>query len=142
MGAPDQIVVKILNSRTKRHTLYARGEIFEIYRRDDWGRVDSFLAGEQNARPVPKADSPRSNAASFRVTHGSQAVGFLRPKTKKAQQSWACFGGEWTRTTEDRSRGIYSPLQLPLCDTPRMGILLAKGIEPSTIRLQVGRSTN
>ncbi len=29
------------------------------------------------------------------------------------------FGGDWTRTNEDRSRGIYSPLQLPLCDTPR-----------------------
>lgn len=27
-------------------------------------------------------------------------------------------GGGWTRTNGDRSRGIYSPLQLPLCDTP------------------------
>ena len=27
-------------------------------------------------------------------------------------------GGGQTRTGEDRSRGIYSPLQLPLCDTP------------------------
>jgi hypothetical protein len=61
------------------------------------------------------------------------------------------FGGGWTRTSGDRSRGIYSPLQLPLCDTPtKIGRrelslfmrLLAKGIEPSTIRLQVGRSTN
>ncbi len=50
------------------------------------------------------------------------------------------FGGGWTRTNGDRSRGIYSPLQLPLCDTPRE--MLAKGIEPSTIRLQVGSSTN
>ena len=50
-------------------------------------------------------------------------------------------GGDWTRTNEDRSRGIYSPLQLPLCDTPLKG-MLEKGIEPSTIRLQVGRSTN
>ena len=63
------------------------------------------------------------------------------------------IGGDWTRTNGDRSRGIYSPLQLPLCDTPlrkksllRSGIssigkMLAKGLEPSTIRLQVGRST-
>ena len=68
------------------------------------------------------------------------------------------IGGDWTRTNEDRSRGIYSPLQLPLCDTPRkeksnefnqktlfalseFKIMLAKGIEPSTVRLQVGRST-
>lgn len=27
-------------------------------------------------------------------------------------------GGGWTRTSEVRRRGIYSPLQLPLCDTP------------------------
>ena len=29
------------------------------------------------------------------------------------------IGGGVTRTHEDRSRGIYSPLQLPLCDTPQ-----------------------
>ncbi len=55
-------------------------------------------------------------------------------------------GGGVTRTHEVRRRGIYSPLQLPLCDTPENESekkdLLAKGIEPSTIRLQVGRSTN
>lgn len=28
-------------------------------------------------------------------------------------------GGGWTRTNEFRRRGIYSPLQLPLCDTPQ-----------------------
>ncbi len=28
------------------------------------------------------------------------------------------IGGGQTRTGGDRSRGIYSPLQLPLCDTP------------------------
>lgn len=27
-------------------------------------------------------------------------------------------GGGWTRTNEVVRRGIYSPLQLPLCDTP------------------------
>lgn len=27
-------------------------------------------------------------------------------------------GGGWTRTNVVRRRGIYSPLQLPLCDTP------------------------
>jgi len=50
-------------------------------------------------------------------------------------------GGGVTRTHETRRWGIYSPLQLPLCDTPPKD-MLAKGIEPSTIRLQVGRSTN
>ena len=55
--------------------------------------------------------------------------------------NWVCvFGGGQTRTGVDRSRGIYSPLQLPLCDTPVQ--LLEKGIEPSTARLQVGCSTN
>ena len=29
------------------------------------------------------------------------------------------FGGGWTRTNGVVRRGIYSPLQLPLCDTPR-----------------------
>ena len=29
------------------------------------------------------------------------------------------IGGGQTRTGGDRSRWIYSPLQLPLCDTPR-----------------------
>jgi hypothetical protein len=29
------------------------------------------------------------------------------------------YGGGWTRTNGDRSRGIYSPLQLPLCDAPQ-----------------------
>lgn len=29
------------------------------------------------------------------------------------------IGGGWTRTNGARRRGIYSPLQLPLCDTPR-----------------------
>jgi hypothetical protein len=29
------------------------------------------------------------------------------------------FGGSWTRTNEVVRRGIYSPLQLPLCDTPK-----------------------
>jgi hypothetical protein len=53
-------------------------------------------------------------------------------------------GGGVTRTHEDRSRGIYSPLQLPLCDTPeekKEERLLAKGLEPSTVRLQGGCST-
>lgn len=52
------------------------------------------------------------------------------------------FGGGWTRTSGVVRRGIYSPLQLPLCDTP-IGEkkLLAKGIEPSTVRLQGGCST-
>ncbi len=58
------------------------------------------------------------------------------------QRSAFIFGGDWTRTSGDRSRGIYSPLQLPLCDTPIEMGLLAKGLEPSTVRLQVGRSTN
>ena len=40
--------------------------------------------------------------------------------------------------TKVKDREIYSLMQLPLCDTP----MLEKGIEPSTIRLQVGRSTN
>lgn len=48
-------------------------------------------------------------------------------------------GGGWTRTSEGVSRGIYSPLQLPLCDAPLT--LLEKGIEPSTVRLQIGCST-
>tara|TARA_B100000674_G_C37434478_1_gene730980 strand:- start:220 stop:417 length:198 start_codon:yes stop_codon:yes gene_type:complete len=29
------------------------------------------------------------------------------------------IGGSQTRTGGDRSRWIYSPLQLPLCDTPK-----------------------
>lgn len=40
------------------------------------------------------------------------------------------FGSGWTRTNEDVSRGIYSPLQLPLCDAPQK--MLAEGLEPST----------
>jgi hypothetical protein len=51
-------------------------------------------------------------------------------------------GGGWTRTSVVRRRGIYSPLQLPLCDTPvEKERMLAKGLEPSTVRLQGGCST-
>lgn len=50
------------------------------------------------------------------------------------------YGGGWTRTNEVERRGIYSPLQLPLCDTPV--VLLTVGLEPTTIRLQIGRSTS
>lgn len=72
------------------------------------------------------------------------------PETKKpASAGFVIYGGGRTRTAELRRGGIYSPLQLPLCDTPEIvGLkfpwkgMLAKGIEPSTIRLQVGRSTN
>lgn len=53
------------------------------------------------------------------------------------------MGAVGLEPTEVIDRGIYSPLQLPLCDTPQNGVgLLAKGLEPSTIRLQVGRSTS
>lgn len=39
--------------------------------------------------------------------------------------------GCWTRTSGDRSRGIYSPLQLPLCDTPlRSRICWRKELNP------------
>lgn len=51
------------------------------------------------------------------------------------------FGGSWTRTNGDRSRGIYSPLQLPLCDTPEE-MMLAVRLELTTARLQVGCSTS
>ncbi len=52
------------------------------------------------------------------------------------------FGGGVTRTHELRRGGIYSPLQLPLCDTPEnWKKMLAKGLEPSTVRLQGGCST-
>lgn len=40
------------------------------------------------------------------------------------------IGGDWTRTNEDRSRGIYSPLQLPLCDTPRKWVCWRKELNP------------
>ena len=50
------------------------------------------------------------------------------------------FGGGWTRTSESRRRGIYSPLQLPLCETPRREKMLAVGVEPTTYRLQGGCS--
>lgn len=40
------------------------------------------------------------------------------------------FGGGWTRTNGDRSRGIYSPLQLPLCDTPCKKICWRKDLNP------------
>lgn len=49
-------------------------------------------------------------------------------------------GGSWTRTNADRSREIYSLLPLPLGDTPEE--MLTVGIEPTTVRLQVGCSTN
>ena len=40
------------------------------------------------------------------------------PPNKKTRKSGFLFGGGVTRTHEVRRRGIYSPLQLPLCDTP------------------------
>ena len=47
------------------------------------------------------------------------------------------IGGGWTRTNVVVRRGIYSPLQLPLCDTPEeRKRMLVKGIEPSTVNLQ------
>ena len=47
---------------------------------------------------------------------------------------WMRIGGGWTRTNVVVRRGIYSPLQLPLCDTPEeWEKMLAKGIEPSTL---------
>lgn len=52
------------------------------------------------------------------------------------------YGGGRTRTAEVVRRGSYSPLQLPLCDTPEGEMMLAVGIEPTTVRLQVGCSTN
>ena len=51
----------------------------------------------------------------------------------------------WERPDSNRRKPlgceIYSLVQLPLCDAPLQGGLLAKGLEPSTVRLQVGRST-
>ena len=43
--------------------------------------------------------------------HASQAVGSLRPKKQKAREGGPFFGGDWTQTNADRSRGIYSPRQ-------------------------------
>jgi hypothetical protein len=61
------------------------------------------------------ADSPRLNAASFRVADASKAVCSLRPqKNKKPHKSGAIFGGGWTRTSGGRSRGIYSHRQANL----------------------------
>lgn len=53
-------------------------------------------------------------------------------------------GGGWIRTNVDRSRGVYSPLQLATMRHPQVGrkTVLAVGIEPTTVRLQVGCSTN
>ena len=43
--------------------------------------------------------------------HASQAVGSLRPKKQKAREGGPFFGGDWTRTNADRSRGSYSRIQ-------------------------------
>ncbi len=101
----------------------------------------SLLVHTQHAqacRFIPiKTKKPRQRRGSFLGASGlrdsrrfvtcsslrvHQKLRFLRPhKTKKLRRRakfFLFYGGEWTRTTEDRSRGIYSPLQLPLCDTP------------------------
>src|SRR2546428_12910733 len=73
-----------------------------------WGRLDSGVpAGSRRARRF--TSSPDA----------SQTVGLLRPQKKGPHEWGLVFGGGWTRTSESRRRGIYSPLQLPLCDTPR-----------------------
>lgn len=42
----------------------------------------------------------------------------FQPIRKALNQIEKGIGSGWTRTNGDVSRGIYSPLQLPLCDTP------------------------
>ena len=54
--------------------------------------------------------------------------------------SGPCCGSRWTRTTGGLSRGIYSPLQLPLCDTPEK-IAGYPGFEPGTFELTARCST-
>lgn len=112
------------------------------------GRTSSCSA----SRLLPDLWSHALQRVSTRVPLAMHAGARWPPKTKKPRQmARFVFGGGQTRTGEIRRWEIYSLLQLPLCDTPRekkgaipleLKNLLAKGIEPSTIRLQVGRSTN
>lgn len=74
------------------------------------------------------------------LSHQRPMVGLWLIELYNKKGSRNEFGGGWTRTNGDRSRGIYSPLQLPLCDTPKK--MLAVGLEPTTVRLQVGCSTS
>ncbi len=62
------------------------------------------------------------------------------PKEEKSRNLSFRIGGSWTRTNGAVRRGIYSPLQLPLCDTPKR--MLTAGLEPTTVRLQIGSSTS
>ena len=53
-----------------------------------------------------------------RLTQG-KPLPCSRPQIKKTRRTRVVlFGGGQTRTDELRRGGIYSPLQLPLCDTP------------------------
>lgn len=68
-------------------------------------------------RSLPPVRAPWR--ASLRVQTQAKLLACSAP-SKKPHRGEAFIGGGWTRTNGDRSRGIYSPLQLPLCDTPRM----------------------
>lgn len=88
-----------------------------------------------------KAVGLRDSRQFFAELLTSRKQNCLLPPPPFSSGAKKIYGGGWTRTNGGRSRGIYSPLQLPLCDTPKK-MMLAKGLEPSTIRLQVGRSTS
>ena len=48
----------------------------------------------------------------------AKLLAFPPPNKKTRRTRVVLFGGGQTRTDELRRGGIYSPLQLPLCDTP------------------------
>jgi hypothetical protein len=111
--------------------------------RDSWGRSDPLAALKCPAGAAVSAclqNKHRPQLSSERKANCCLAP----PQIKKPAFAGCFIGGGQTRTDGDRSRGIYSPLQLPLCDTPERKetkVMLAKGLEPSTVRLQGGCST-
>jgi len=71
-----------------------------------------FFGGEcVSGLPAASSASFAGNLSSSPKTADSTAV-FRPHKTKNPLEAGFLFyGGEWTRTTEDRSRGIYSQRQ-------------------------------
>ena len=58
----------------------------------------------------------RREDSNLRYGIAVQQFSKLPPSTTRSLLH--CGGSGWTRTSEDRSRLIYSQVQLPLCDTP------------------------
>ena len=75
----------------------------------------------------PRLGRPHARASLVAAGPAVPSTETRDSSPKNAKFNWrfsapkfgANFGGGWTRTSGVRRRGIYSPLQLPLCDTPR-----------------------